>query len=199
MIKTRIIPTLLYKDYTLVKGVGFNSWRRVGSVMQAVKVYNMREVDELIFYDVTASQDGREPDYEHVDQFADECFMPLTVGGGVSHVDHIRKLLLCGADKVALNSVLFERPEILTEAAHLFGAQCLVAVLDVKKSEQGSYVLTSHSATQCHEGDYVAFAQKLEALGAGEIVISSVNRDGTLEGYDLEFHRHENIALHLST
>src|SRR4051812_46892152 len=104
MLKLRVMPTLLYKDLTLVKGVGFDSWRRVGSVLQAIKVYNMREVDELVFMDITATREGRRPDFQLIDDFADECFMPLTVGGGISTVDDIRRLLQVGADKVALNS-----------------------------------------------------------------------------------------------
>src|SRR6187397_2118404 len=106
MLKTRVMPTLLHKDVGLVKGVAFDSWRRVGSAMQAVKVYNMREVDELVFLDITATPEGREPDYELVDDLADECFMPLCVGGGVSSVEHFRRLLQVGADKVAVNTAL---------------------------------------------------------------------------------------------
>src|SRR3954471_22459677 len=103
MLKARVMPTLLHKDVGLVKGVRFDSWRRVGSVMQAVKVYNMREVDELVFLDVTATRERRDPDYELIDDIADECFMPLTVGGGIRSVEQVERLLKVGADKIAVN------------------------------------------------------------------------------------------------
>src|SRR5215212_8062781 len=104
MLKLRVMPTLLHKDVGLVKGVRFDSWRRVGSVMQAVKVYNLREVDELVFLDISATQEARRPDLETVDEIADECFMPLTVGGGITTVEDVRRLLQVGADKVAINT-----------------------------------------------------------------------------------------------
>src|SRR5262245_35051995 len=107
------MPTLLFKDVGLVKGVGFDSWRRVGSAMQACKVYNLREVDELVFLDVTATRAGRPPDFAAVDELADECFMPLTVGGGVQTVEDVRRLLQVGADKVAINTAAVERPELI--------------------------------------------------------------------------------------
>src|SRR3954453_2376574 len=114
MLKTRVMPTLLHKDVGLVKGVRFDSWRRVGSAMQSVKVYNLREVDELVFLDITATREGREPDYDLVDDVADECFMPLTVGGGISSVAHVERLLKVGADKVAVNSAAVEDPDLVT-------------------------------------------------------------------------------------
>ena len=104
MLKIRVMPTLLYKDYGLVKGIGFDSWRRTGSAMQQIKVYNMREVDELIFMDITANAEGRAPDYEMIDDLADDCFMPMTVGGGIRTLDQARRVLQVGADKVAINT-----------------------------------------------------------------------------------------------
>src|SRR3954471_19759105 len=117
MLKTRVMPTLLHKDLGLVKGVRFDSWRRVGSAMQAVKVYNLREVDELVFLDIAATLEGREPDYELVDDVADECFMPLTVGGGVRTAAHVERLLKVGADKVAVNTAAVESPEVVSEVS----------------------------------------------------------------------------------
>ncbi len=110
MLKYRVMPTLLLKELTLVKGVRFDSWRRVGSVMQSVKVYNMREVDELVFHDITATREGHEPDLELVDEIADECFMPLTVGGGIRDVEDVRRLMRVGADKVSINTRAVEDP-----------------------------------------------------------------------------------------
>jgi cyclase len=110
MLKVRIMPTLLYKEVGLVKGIGFDSWRRIGSAMQALKVYNLREVDELVFLDITATRDGRAPDFGLIDELADECFMPLAVGGGVKSVEDIRGLLTVGADKVVINSAALAEP-----------------------------------------------------------------------------------------
>ena len=117
MLKVRIIPTLLWKNTGLVKGVGFDSWRRIGTVMPAIKVYNTRDVDELILLDISATLDRRELDYEAVSEYSSECFVPLTIGGGIQNIEQIRKLLLAGADKVVINSAAYLQPELITEAA----------------------------------------------------------------------------------
>src|SRR4051812_3569995 len=122
MLKVRVMPTLLFRDVGLVKGIRFDSWRRVGSVMQSIKVYNMRGVDELLFLDITATRESRPPDFDTVDDIADECFMPLTVGGGVSDLEHVRRLLKVGADKVSLGTAAVESPALIGEAADLFGS-----------------------------------------------------------------------------
>jgi imidazole glycerol-phosphate synthase subunit HisF len=186
MLKTRVMPTLLHKDLGLVKGLRFDSWRRVGSAMQAVKVYNMREVDELVFLDISATREGREPDYELVDDLADECFMPLTVGGGVRTLEHFERLLKVGADKVAVNTALVERPEIVGEAAGTFGSQCVVASIDVRRTKDGSLEVVTRSGTAPAGRDPVEFAVEVQQLGAGEILLTSIDRDGTMEGYDLD-------------
>ncbi|MCP3924042.1 MAG: imidazole glycerol phosphate synthase subunit HisF [Desulfobacterales bacterium] len=185
MLKLRIIPTLLYKNMTLVKGVGFDSWRRVGSVIQAIKVYNMRMVDELIFVDITATRENRKPDFELVDDFADECFMPLTVGGGVNDIEDVRRLLQVGADKVAINSSAITNPGLVKEAACEFGSQCVVISIDCKKNN-GKYEVYSHSGTQPTGLDMVEHAVEMEISGAGEILLTSIELDGTMKGYDLE-------------
>jgi imidazole glycerol-phosphate synthase subunit HisF len=185
MLKTRVMPTLLHKDVGLVKGVRFDSWRRVGSAMQAVKVYNMREVDELVFVDITATREGREPDYELVDDLADECFMPLTVGGGVRTVDHFERLLKVGADKVAVNTAAIERPQLITEAAATFGAQCVVVSIDALRSADGSLEVHTHSGTTPTGRTPRDLAVDVQERGAGEILLTSIDRDGTMEGYDV--------------
>ena len=185
MLKIRIIPTLLYKKPTLVKGIGFDSWRRVGSAMQAVKVYNLREVDELIFLDITATNENRHPDFELIDEIADECFMPLTVGGGVQDVDDFQKLLKVGADKVAINSIVFKDPEIITKASELFGSQCVVVSIDYKCHSNGYYEVYSNSGKFNTGKNPVDYACEVEKLGAGEIILTSIERDGQMEGYDL--------------
>src|SRR5688572_6814424 len=123
MLKVRIMPTLLYKEVGLVKGSRFDSWRRVGSPMQTVKVFNMREVDELVLFDITATRDMRGPDLAMVDELADECFMPLTVGGGVRTIDDVRDLLMVGADKVSMNTAAVENPGLVQQVANRFGSQ----------------------------------------------------------------------------
>ena len=133
MLKTRVIPTLLWKDTTLVKGVGFDSWRRVGTMIPAIKVYNTRQVDELIVLDITATGVNREPDYLMINEFAAECFVPLTFGGGVNSVEIIKRLLRSGADKISVNSAIYDSPDIIEQGVKRFGKQCIVASIDVKK------------------------------------------------------------------
>jgi cyclase len=180
------MPTLLFKDVGLVKGVGFDSWRRVGSAMQAVKVYNLREVDELVFLDITATRSGRPPDFAAVDELADECFMPLTVGGGVQTVEDVRRLLQVGADKVAINTAAVERPGLIREVADRFGSQCVVASIDVRRHADGRWEVFTHSGTQPTGLDPVDLARRVAELGAGEVLLTSIERDGTMEGYDLD-------------
>ena len=186
MLKTRLMPTLLYKDSTLVKGVGFDSWRRVGSLMQAVKIYNMRQVDELIFLDITATEQGRHPDFNLVDDFSDECFMPLTVGGGVRTVEDVKELLRVGADKVAINTVAVENPSVIQEMSNQFGAQCIVVSIDIKKNKEGIETVWTHSGSKDSGLNPVQFAIEVERLGAGEILLTDIDQDGTMEGYNCD-------------
>jgi cyclase len=185
MLKTRVMPTLLYKDFGLVKGLSFDSRRRVGSVMQAVKVYNLREVDELVFLDVTATLDGRDPDFELVDDIADECFMPLTVGGGILTEDHVRRLLQVGADRVLVNTAAVDRPELIRATAETFGTQCIAVSIDARRVGDGFEAFT-HAGTRATALDPVEVARSAEANGAGEILLTSIDRDGTMAGYDVE-------------
>ena len=187
--KIRIMPTLLFKETGLVKGIAFDSWRRVGSAMQAVKVYNLREVDELVFLDITATRDGRAPDYETVDELADECFMPLAVGGGIHRVEDVRRLLQVGADKVVINTAAVETPELIQQVSRRFGAQCVVVSIDSRRHPHGDCEVFTHSGIQPTGLDPVALARQSEMLGAGEILITSIDRDGTMMGYDLELTR----------
>lgn len=186
MLKVRIVPVLLYRDFGLVKGVGFDSRRAVGSPMQAVKVYNMREVDELVFVDVTATQQGRHPDLELVDDLADECFMPLTVGGGVRDVADVQRLFQVGADKVSLGTALVEVPGLLGSAAARFGNQSIVASIDYRVGPDGRTRVWTRSGTTPTDLEPVALARQVEAEGAGEILLTSIDRDGTMAGYDLD-------------
>ncbi|OHA67369.1 MAG: imidazole glycerol phosphate synthase cyclase subunit [Candidatus Wildermuthbacteria bacterium RIFCSPHIGHO2_02_FULL_45_25] len=186
MLKVRIIPTLLYRDFELAKGIRFDSWRRIGGVVQAVRVYNMRMVDELIFLDITATLQKRDPNFQIVDDLADECFMPLTVGGGVRTIQDVQRLLQVGADKVAMNTAGIEFPELIKLVANKFGSQCAVVSIDVKKSPNGKYSVYTHSGTQSTDLDPIFVAKRAEEYGAGEILLCSIDRDGTMEGYDIE-------------
>lgn len=185
MLKVRIIPTLLWKGVGLVKGVGFHSWRRVGAVLPAIKVYNKRDVDELVLVDISATLDGSAPDIDSIADFSSECFVPLTIGGGVRSCEQTAALLCAGADKVTVNSAVYENPDLVDAIAGRFGAQCLVASVDVGMSG-GSYECFSHSGTRPTGKDPVAWARELASRGAGEILLTSIERDGTMEGYDLE-------------
>lgn len=195
MPKIRVMPTLLFKDLGLVKGVRFDSWRRVGSAMQTIKVYNMREVDELVFLDITATRDGRRPDFETVDELADECFMPLTAGGGVRTVEDVRRLLQVGADKVCINTAAVEKPALITEIAERFGSQCVVVSIDARRHPDGRDEAFTYSGTVGTGCDAVALAKEAERLGAGEILLTSIDRDGTMTGYDVEMTRRVSEAV----
>jgi cyclase len=193
--KIRVLPTLLFKQVGLVKGVQFDSWRRIGSAMQAVKVYNMREVDELVFLDITATREGRSPDFSTVDELADECFMPLTVGGGVRTADDVRRLLQVGADKVAINSAAVEKPELIREVSGRFGSQCVVVSIDAKLCHGAAYEVYTHSGTISTGLEPVALARRAAEFGAGEILLTSIDRDGTMRGYDIELTRQVSDAV----
>ena len=188
MLKTRVIPTLLWKDTTLVKGVGFDSWRRVGTMIPAIKVYNTRQVDELIVLDITATGDNREPDYLMINEFAAECFVPLTFGGGVNSVEIIKRLLRSGADKISVNSAIYENPDIIEQGVKRFGKQCIVASIDVKKV-RGDYICYSRSGSLNTNRHLDEVVQTVYELGVGEILITSIEQDGTMNGYDVEMIR----------
>ena len=189
MLKIRVIPTMLHRDLGLVKGVNFDSWRRVGSAMQAVRVYNLRQVDELMLLDISATRDNHPIDIELVDQIADECFAPLTVGGGIRTIGDVRSLLMAGADKVAVCTAAVENPQLIREIAEHFGSQCVVVAVDARLRIDGTYEVHTHSGTKATGLEAAAFARYAESLGAGEILLTSIDRDGTMLGYDIELNR----------
>ncbi|MDZ4795435.1 MAG: imidazole glycerol phosphate synthase cyclase subunit [Bacteroidota bacterium] len=186
MLKIRIIPTILWKDFGIVKGISFDSWRRVGSLLPAVKVYNTRQVDELVIMDISATEQNREPDFDVIDDIADECFVPLTVGGGVQSLEHIKKLLRAGADKVAINSAAYDNPSLITQGAEKFGRQCMVVSIDYARKENGDLYCVSQSGKKALDIHPVEWAKIVDELGAGEIILTSVHLDGTMKGYDLD-------------
>tara|TARA_Y100001973_G_C5184328_1_gene326848 strand:- start:754 stop:1533 length:780 start_codon:yes stop_codon:yes gene_type:complete len=184
MLKVRVIPTLLWKGLGLVKGVGFDSWRRVGPVLPAVKVYNARDVDELILVDINATLESEFPDHDSVNDFSEECAVPMTVGGGISSLEQVLALLHSGADKIAINSAAYADASLIDAAASRFGAQCVVASIDVRRLDDG-YRCFSHAGTQDTGREVLAWARELADRGAGEILLTSIERDGSMTGYDL--------------
>jgi imidazole glycerol-phosphate synthase subunit HisF len=186
MLKVRVIPTLLWKQFGLVKGVGFDSWRRVGPVLPAVKVYNQRDVDELILVDILAHQSSYNLDFESIDDFGQDCFLPLTVGGGITDIEQVQKLLRVGADKVCVNTAAYSCPELISEIAKRHGTQCVVASIDVRQNPSGEgWLCFSHAGKQPTGREIITWASEIEDRGAGEILITSIERDGTFQGYDL--------------
>jgi cyclase len=185
MLKVRVIPSLLWKQFGLVKGVAFDSWRRVGPVLPAVKVYNQREVDELILMDIVAHLSSDDPDFESIAEFGKDCFVPLTVGGGVTHIDQVQRLLRAGADKVAVNTHAYASPDFITDIAKRHGAQCVVASVDVR-FQDGDWRCYSHAGEKDTGRKVVAWVRELEDRGAGEVFLTSIDKDGTMQGYDLD-------------
>lgn len=185
MLKVRVIPTLLMREVNLVKGPAFDSWRAVGAPMQSVKVFNRRDVDELILLDIAATPNERGPDINMVASLAQECFVPLTVGGGITRLDEIRQLLLVGADKVSINSAAYSDPELITAASEAYGAQCIVAAIDYRTHPDGRRECYTRCGAEGTGRDPVEWARELERRGAGEIQMTSIERDSLMEGYDL--------------
>jgi cyclase len=186
MIATRVIPTLLLRNRGLVKTVRFGNPRYVGDPINAVRIFNDKEVDELAFLDITATVEGREPPYEALQDIASECFMPFCYGGGVTVLDQIRRLLKLGVEKVALNSEAVRNPEFIRTAADQVGSQSIVVSIDVKRNLFGQYRVQTHSGKKGTGLDPVRWAARAEELGAGEILLNSIDRDGTMQGYDLD-------------
>ncbi len=186
MLKVRVIPTLLLKQFGLVKGKCFDSSRRVGPILPAIKVYNHREVDELIIMDVGAQKLGVEPDYETIEDLSKDCFVPLTVGGGITTAEHVQKLLRAGADKISINSVAYLRPDIINEICRIHGQQCVVVSIDVRGSASAGWDCFSNAGTIRTNYQAVQWAREVADRGAGEILLTSINRDGSMEGYDLD-------------
>jgi imidazole glycerol-phosphate synthase subunit HisF len=188
MLKVRVIPCLDVKDGRVVKGVNFVALRDAGDPVEQAIVYDRGGADELCFLDITASHEKRPILLDVVERTASVCFMPLTVGGGVRSIEDIRALLLAGADKVSINTEAVRRPEFIREAAEKFGSQCIVAAIDAKRAGPQFEVFT-HGGRNRTGIDAIEHALKLTAYGAGEILLTSMDRDGTREGYDLELTR----------
>jgi cyclase len=189
MFKVRVIPCLDVKDGRVVKGVNFVDLRDAGDPVEAAIAYDAAGADELTFLDITASHENRDTIYDVVTRTAEACFMPLTVGGGVRTVDDIRKLLTCGADKVSINTAAVARREFVKEAAEKFGDQCIVVAIDAKAVAPGHWEIFTHGGRKPTGIDAVDYAREVVALGAGEILLTSMDRDGTKSGYDIPLTR----------
>jgi cyclase len=185
VLKARVIPCLDVKDGRVVKGINFVDLRDAGDPVEQARIYDAAGADELCFLDITASSDNRDTIFDVVRRTAEQCFMPLTVGGGVRSVDNVRDLLLSGADKVAINTAAVHRPELVREAAEKFGSQCIVIAVDAKSTGPGRWEVFTHGGREPTGIDAVAWARKMETLGAGEILLTSMDRDGTRQGFDI--------------
>ena len=197
MLKTRIIPCLDVKDGRVVKGVQFVNLRDAGDPVEIARAYDAAGADELCFLDITASHEKRGILLDVVRRTADVCFMPLTVGGGVRTIEDMRTLLLAGADKVSVNTAAVQRREIVREAAEKFGSQLVVVAIDAKRVAPGRFEIFTHGGGTATGLDAGAFAQEVVTLGAGEILLTSMDRDGSKEGYDVELTRAVADAVHV--
>jgi len=184
MLKHRVIPCVLLKDWQLVKSIGFDSFRTIGHPTSTARIYNARNVDELIVLDIDASLNGEDINTEIITDIADECFMPLTIGGGINTINDIYKVLNAGADKISINSKALRDLNFIKEASSIFGTQCIVCSIDVKKVNGIYKVFTKSDATL--DIDPLELAKRYQRYGAGEILLTSVDNEGSTTGYDIE-------------
>jgi cyclase len=186
MLRPRIIPCLLVHDKGLVKSVQFKNYKYVGDPINAVRIFNEKEADELMLLDIDASVKKNEPDYKLIQNIASECRMPLCYGGGIKNVEQAQTVFSLGVEKIALSSILLQSPKLITEIALKVGSQSVVAVLDIKKKMFGGYEIYVHNGKMSTGINPIEFVKKIEDLGAGEIVINSIDNDGMMNGYDLK-------------
>ena len=186
MLQTRVIPVLLLKGKGLVKTVQFKNETYIGDPINAVKIFNDKEVDELVFLDIMASKNGTEPNMALLQQICTECFMPIAYGGGIKSMDTAKALFKIGIEKLVVNSLLFDNPALVTEMCRFAGSSCVVASIDVKKNMWGKYQVFSHSSKEVVAKDPVAFAKHAENMGVGEIMINAVDNDGMMNGYAID-------------
>ncbi|MBK8892439.1 MAG: imidazole glycerol phosphate synthase subunit HisF [Dechloromonas sp.] len=186
MLKTRVIPCLLLRGQGLVKTTKFKDPKYVGDPINAIKIFNDKEVDELILLDITASREGRGPSFGVIEEVASECFMPLAYGGGIQTVEEARRILKLGVEKVVFNTTAWRAPEVLKDASREFGSQAIVASIDVRRKLLGRYEVVFDGGRQGTGIDPVEYALRMQDAGAGELFLTAVDRDGTMNGYDLD-------------
>lgn len=185
MLRPRIIASLLIQDNGLVKTTKFKEPRYLGDPMNAVRIFNEKEVDELAVFDISATVNGKGPNFKMIENFAEECRMPLCYGGGITKVEEAQRIFSLGVEKIALSAAAFKNPELITELSNKVGAQSVVVVLDVKKKFLGGYDVYTHNGTKSIGKNPFELIQKFQELGAGEIVINNIDEDGMMKGYDL--------------
>ena len=185
MLKNRIIPCLDVKNGRVVKGINFVNLKDAGDPVAQAKIYSEGGADEICFLDITASNENRETIYEVIKKTSKKCFVPLTVGGGVRSVEDINKLLNCGADKVSINTAAVQNPKVVIESSRKFGSQCIVVAIDAKINNDGWEIFT-HGGRNSTGINALEFASKMEKCGAGELLVTSMDKDGTQSGYDIE-------------
>lgn len=185
MLKTRVIPCLDVKDGRVVKGVNFVDLIDAGDPVEQARIYDAEGADELCFLDITASSDNRDTIFDVVARTAEACFMPVTVGGGVRTLEDIRKLLLAGADKVSINTAAVKNPDFVREAARKFGSQCIVVSIDAKSTGPDKFEIFTHGGREATGIDAVSFAKQMVEYGAGELLVTSMDRDGTQSGFNI--------------
>ena len=186
MLRVRIIPVLLLRRKGLVKSIKFDKAKYIGDPINAVKLFNDKGVDELVFMDIDASKEGRGPDFELIEKFASECFMPLAYGGGIKSIRDVKRLFATGVEKVIINSAALHNLDLVTESSEIFGDQSIVVAIDVKKNIWGKPQVFSHAKLKPLKADVVEYARAAEKAGAGEIILNSVDHDGVMSGYDLD-------------
>lgn len=189
MLRYRVIPVLLFKNYGLVKTMRFRDPVYIGDPINVVKIFNEKEVDELVILDITATREKREPNYTKITDIVSEAFMPVGYGGGISRMDQIEKLFKLGVEKVIINTAAVCYPAIINQAANTFGNQSIVVAIDIKQDLFGVKRIFTHSGTVKQRINIVTFLKKVEDSGAGEILINSIDHDGTMQGYDFELVR----------
>ena len=182
MLKVRIIPTLLYKSTGLYKGKNFLSDRNVGAIMPSIKTYNMRDVDEIIILDIEATNHRTNPNYELIKDISENCFVPMTVGGGINNIKQVQKLFHYGADKISINTYLYENIKFISRVVEEYGSQSLVASVDVKKINNQWICFSNNEKKTAYE--VIEWCKKLESNGVGEIMLCSIDNDGMMKGYD---------------
>jgi imidazole glycerol-phosphate synthase subunit HisF len=186
MLKHRVLPLVLLTGYNVVKSVQFSTYRTLGNPITICRIYESRGVDELVLLDIRATTEKRGPNLDIIRDVSGECFMPLTIGGGITNVEQVRQVLRAGADKVSLNTEAVANPQLIFEISREFGAQCCVVSIDAKLTSDGQYEVYTHGGRQATGRSPAEWASQVESLGAGEILLNSIDRDGTMQGYDVE-------------
>ena len=197
MLKKRIIPCLDVKGGRVVKGINFVDLIDAGDPVEQASIYNQNGADEICFLDITASSDKRDILLDTVKKTAECCFVPLTVGGGIRSIQDIRKLLLAGADKVSINTAAIKNPDLIKESANKFGSQCIVVAIDAKKAKDNTWEVFTHGGREPTQLNALEFAKLAQENGAGEILLTSMDRDGTKEGYDIELTKKISSSLNI--